>query len=170
MKLLFNRFLELKIAKKDLWDQLTDGISNRASCCSFVAFVFTSRQILRRDVIFKQWATGDQRKQSPFNFSREKFSFLFSLSLFLCRTNYSNGQSNRWCHVYDRWHFCRCSHYRGWFIQMGPAKSVHIQNREDFIKEGVKTSKNRSVEPESVQYDRLIIKEGRSVIEVLLYM
>jgi hypothetical protein len=53
---------------------------------------------------------------------------------------------------------------------MGPAKSVHIQNREDFIKEGVKTSKNRSVEPESVQYDRLIIKEGRSVIEVLLYM
>jgi len=54
-------------------------------------------------------------------------------------------------------------------MQSGPEKSVHIQNREDFIKEGVKTSKNRSEGPESVQYNRLIIKEGCSVLVVLLY-
>ncbi len=55
-------------------------------------------------------------------------------------------------------------------IQLGPEKSVHIQNREDFTKEGVKTSKNRSGGPESVQYNRLFIKEGCSLTEVLLYM
>ena len=53
-------------------------------------------------------------------------------------------------------------HNTGSSMQWGPEKSVHIQNREDFIKEGLKTSKKRSGGPQSVQYDRLIIKEGCS--------
>lgn len=40
-------------------------------------------------------------------------------------------------------------------MQSEPEKSVHIQNRKDFIKEGVKTRKNRSGRgggAEGVQY------------------
>lgn len=54
-------------------------------------------------------------------------------------------------------------------MSSGPQKSVHIQNRKDFIKEGFKTSKKCSGGPGGVQYNRLIIKEGCSVSEVLLY-
>ena len=50
----------------------------------------------------------------------------------------------------------------------GPEKSVHFQNREGFISEGVIYSKNRSVVPETVQYNRLIILEGCSQIGVSL--
>ena len=52
----------------------------------------------------------------------------------------------------------------------GPKKSVHFQNREGFISEGVIYSKNRSVVPETVQYNRLIILEGCSQIGVSLYI
>ena len=50
----------------------------------------------------------------------------------------------------------------------GPGKSVHIQNRGGFILEGVKTSKNRSVGPRIVQYNRFFILEGCSLTEVSL--
>ena len=52
----------------------------------------------------------------------------------------------------------------------GPEKSVHIQNRGGFILEGVISSKNRSVGPETVQYNRLIILERCSLTGVSLYL
>jgi hypothetical protein len=52
----------------------------------------------------------------------------------------------------------------------GHKKVFTIQNHEGITKEGFKTSKIRSVGPESVQYHRLITYEGCSVREVLLYV
>ena len=65
---------------------------------------------------------------------------------------------------------CSCSLCRGRNVWWGPKKSVHFQNREGFISEGVIYSKNRSVVPETVQYNRLIILEGCSQIWVSLYI
>ena len=53
-----------------------------------------------------------------------------------------------------------------WWV---PKKRVHIQNRGVITLEGVKTSKNRSVGPRTVQYDRVIILEGCSLTGVSLY-
>lgn len=44
-------------------------------------------------------------------------------------------------------------------------KRVHIQNRE-----GIVSSKNRSVFPETVQYNRWTVLEQCSLIEVSLYV
>ena len=53
------------------------------------------------------------------------------------------------------------SQYRDEFVWCGPRKGVHIG--------GVKASKNRSVAPEGVQYDRLIILKGCSLTAVSLH-
>jgi hypothetical protein len=51
----------------------------------------------------------------------------------------------------------------------GPEKPFRFRLAEVIIKEGIKSSKNRSEGSDSVQNNRLIIKEGCSQLEVLLY-